>query len=376
MPEHLAIACGGTGGHFYPTLAVARVFARDGSRVTLLLAGKHVDEQAKTAAHYGLDTVALPAVRLPSSAIEALLFLPRLAVCTLQARKVLKRLQPDIMLGMGSFAAVPACLARPRRLPLVLHEGNAYMGKTNRLFIRRAAAIGLTLPLADPRQSRGTTAVMVGMPLREALLAAAGAPRNPAILSSLGLQTDRLTVLVFGGSQGARFINELFAGTAPVLTPKTAARLQFMHLTGTDDNDALAKAYQLAGIPASIRRADPNIESCYAAADLVVCRAGASSICELALFAKPAMLIPLPTAADNHQTVNAELLQRARAAVHFPQSEATPATLAKTLTDWLDNQQEWRQMGQNLHAFARPQAAADLVQLLRDTLARRQPPQP
>lgn len=372
MPAHLVIACGGTGGHFYPTLAVARAFARDGSRVTLLLAGKHVEEQAKTAAQYGLETVPLPAVRLPSTASEALLFLPRLTSCVLQARKALRRLQPDIMLGMGSFAAVPACLAYPRRLPLVLHEGNAYMGKTNRLFIRRADAIGLTLPLAYPRQSQGTTAVMVGMPLREALLAAVDAPRDPAFLSSLGLQPDRKTVLVFGGSQGARFINELFAEMAPVLQPTTAARLQFMHLTGADDNDALIKAYQQAGIPASIRRADPNIESCYTAADLVICRAGASSICELALFAKPAVLIPLPTAADNHQAVNAELLQHAQAAVHFPQSEATPDKLANTLKDWLENPEKWQLLGQSLHDFARPKAADDLVQLLRETLERRQ----
>ncbi len=376
MPKHLVIACGGTGGHFYPTLAVARLFAVDDSRVTLLLAGKHVDEQARTAAQYGLDSVALPAVRLPGNALETLLFLPRLAACTLKARSALRRLQPDIMLGMGSFAAVPACLALPRRIPLVLHEGNAYMGKTNRLFIHRAAAIGLTLPLADPRQSRSTTAVTVGMPLRQALLDAVGTPPDPAFPASLGLLPDRLTVLVFGGSQGARFINELFARTAPTLPAASASRLQFIHLTGTDDNQALLQAYQQAGIPASIRRADNNIEACYAAADLVVCRAGASSICELALFGKPAMLIPLPTAADNHQTVNAELLQRADAAVHFPQQQATPAALASQLADRLAQPEAWLQRGRNLHAFARPNAAADLVQLLHHTLENRRRPAP
>lgn len=370
MPKHLVIACGGTGGHFYPSLAIAQRFVQEGHRATLLLAGRHTETQQQTAAKCGLDSVVVPAVRLPGTFKEKLLFFPRLLNCVWRSRQALRLLRPDVLLGMGSFAAVPACMALPRSIPMTLHEGNAHMGKANRLFARRAAAIGLSLPLAAAPAGRQLKTTTVGMPLREALLKAAGKPAPPDFLVSLGLQPDRQTVLVFGGSQGARFINELFTGTAPLLSAEDAARLQFIHLTGTEDNAALTQAYRQAGIPVSIRASDPNIESCYQVADLVVCRGGASSICELALFAKPAILIPLPSAADDHQTVNAEMVHGADAACHFPQRQATPKDMAEKLASWLANQADWQQMGERLHtAFAKPDAAAEMVRLILTTIS-------
>ena len=187
-------------------------------------------------------------------------------------------------------------------------------------------------------QVKGRRSEQVGMPLREAIVEAAAGKceKSPDYLPSLGLSNDKKTVLVFGGSQGARAVNELFANTAALLGD-VKDKIQFMHLTGSDDNAALENAYKAAGVAASIRRADPNIEQCYIASDLVVCRSGASSICELSLFGKPLTLIPLPTAADDHQTVNAKVLESAGAARHFAQKEATPEKLASLLKDFLEN---------------------------------------
>jgi UDP-N-acetylglucosamine--N-acetylmuramyl-(pentapeptide) pyrophosphoryl-undecaprenol N-acetylglucosamine transferase len=182
-------------------------------------------------------------------------------------------------------------------------------------------------------------------------------------LPSLGLDSSRKTVLVFGGSQGAKAINELFRDSAARFSP-WKDRLQFLHLTGTDDNEALQAAYKSAGVPASIRRSDASIENCYRAADLVICRAGASSICELALFGKPVILIPLPTSADDHQRINAETLVKAGAAKYFPQAQANPDTLLACLQDWMDNPAPWQTMGEKLKTMARPRAAATLTDLL------------
>ena len=365
---HLVIASGGTGGHFYPTLAVAREFLKErpSGKVTLLVSGKHAEEQTKIAADFGIEAIEIPSVRLPGASLAALAFPFRMLSCVMSAKKVLKRLEADVLLGMGSFAAVPACWAvNTKKTPLVLHEGNSFMGLTNRVFIRKASAIGLSLPLADMGQVRGRRSEQVGMPLREAIVeAAAGScEKSPDYLPSLGLSNDKKTVLVFGGSQGARAVNELFAQTASLLGD-VKDRIQFMHLTGSDDNTALENAYKEAGVAASIRRADSSIEKCYIAADLVICRSGASSICELSLFGKPLVLIPLPTAADDHQTVNAKVLEAAGAARHFPQKEATPEKLSSLLKDFLANGAEWNAMGEKLRQFGKPQAAANLVHLI------------
>ncbi len=363
--RHLVIACGGTGGHFYPTLAVAKEYTLRGGKVTLLVSGKHAKEQMEIAKSYNFNTVQTKTAPSPEKIWQYLTYPGKLWTCVREIRKILRELSPDVLLGMGSFAAVPACLALPKnQLPLVLHEGNALMGKANRLLSRKASAVGLSLPLTNRKQLHGCYSKMVGMPLRDAIVLASNLPEvSEYFLPSLGLDNTRKTVLVFGGSQGAKAINELFRDSAQKFSP-WQEQLQFLHLTGTDDNAALLTAYKAAGVPASIRRGDPSIENCYLAADLVICRAGASSICELALFGKPVILIPLPTAADDHQRINAEALVAAGAAKYFPQAQATPESLQALLQDWLDNQEQWRDMGTKLKTFAHPRAAASLTNLL------------
>jgi len=365
ITPHLIIACGGTGGHFYPTVAIGQAFQKLGGKVTLLVAGKHSEEQMQLAASLNIAAVAVPAVRAPAGLKEAVTFPFRFTQCYFAARRCIRELKPDLMLGMGSYASVASCLARPAHVPLVLHEGNAFMGKANRLlagklatlFGARACAIGLSLPLENPGQCCGLPSKLVGMPLRSALLEAAANPKQPE------LQSDKATILVFGGSQGARAINGLLEQTAPLLRP-FASRIHLIHLTGTDDNDALTSAYQAAGISVEVRRAESAIEKCYQAADLVICRGGASSLCELALFGKPAIIIPLPTAADDHQSVNARYADSIHGAVHLPQTQATPQKLVSLLQQYLDNPAEYRKMGENLHAIAKPEAAKEMAEFI------------
>ena len=370
---HLVIACGGTGGHFYPTLAIAREFSRRGGRVTLLVSGKHASEQKKIAESYGFSACEVQAVRLPSGILHFITFPFQFCHCILLARKILRALRPDILLGMGSFAAVPACLALSRKeLPLVLHEGNSFMGKANRWLAWKASAIALSLPLRYSAQLKGKRSATVGMPLREAIVDGAklqGVPED--YMASHGLSPDRRTILVFGGSQGARFINELLANTL-LLLQGFNTEIQFIHLTGTEDNDTLLSAYQQAGILAVVQRSEPNIENCYRAADLVICRSGASSICEIALYEKPLLLIPLPTAADDHQRINAEMLQQAGACRIFPQSQATPENFFQELKHWREHPQEWTLMAEKLRPFAHPAAASAMVDLLQQVLASKQ----
>lgn len=334
----------------------------------MLVSGKHAAEQREAAERFGLAAREIQTVRSPAGLWELMLFPFRMLACRHAVKKVLDELSGDLLLGMGSFAAVPPCWAWPwRKKPLFLHEGNAFMGKANRLFAKRSVGIALSLPLVDESQLKGVPGKITGMPLREAVIAAAAstvtAECRAEILASFGLKPDRRTMLVFGGSQGARAINTLLAQTAPRLAD-LAGKLQFILLTGTEENDQLREAFAQAGLSAHIVKGDPEIQRCYQVADLTLCRAGASSICELALFQMPMILVPLPSAADNHQLMNARMLEKAGAARCLEQRLASPELLDAWLREWLAAPEKWTTMGQAAAQFAHPDATKAVVDLL------------
>ena len=367
---HIVIASGGTGGHFYPTLAIAEAAVSEGHAVTLFVAGRHADEQLAIARERGLAVAKLPATRLPRSVPAALAFPVRFSWSIIRAVHALGRVRPDGVLGMGSFAAMPVCLgAVARRLPLILHEGNSLMGRTNRILSRWARAAATSLPMDEAHPPRCPT-TCTGMPLREALLKAARdeAP-STAVDEEFGLEPGVPTVLVFGGSQGARFINTLLTACVDCLAGPRRPAVQFIHLTGTDDNEALKAAYARAGFRARVARADPRIERCYLASGLVICRGGASSLSELALFRKPGIILPLPTAADDHQSVNARVLAQRDAVRVLTQDGADGEKLAALIADWVRNPAPWEAQARRLGELACPNAAADVVRLLVSSIA-------
>jgi UDP-N-acetylglucosamine--N-acetylmuramyl-(pentapeptide) pyrophosphoryl-undecaprenol N-acetylglucosamine transferase len=365
---HIVIASGGTGGHFYPSLAIAQEAQRTGDRVTMLLAGRHVSDQLRIAAESEVRAMAVPACRLPSlkNPLGAIPFVWRFVGAMRQARAWARREHPDAILGMGSFAAAPTSLGlASMRVPLILHEGNAWMGKANRWLSRFARAAAISLPLV-PECPCNCPQVQTGMPLRQAVLDAAAHPFvPPEYWEETGLDPQLRTVLVFGGSQGAEAINGLLPQCVACLGDDVS-RLQFIHFTGSPYNDLIVDAYQRAGVRAVVKRHDPHIERAYLAADIVVCRAGASSICELAMFGKPAILVPLPTAAEDHQTANARSLAQQGAAWLLPQKDAKPEMLADLLGDFLRSPDTWRDIGKRISAVAHPNAAQHVVQLLHD----------
>ena len=361
---HVVIASGGTGGHFYPSLAIAEAIQEAGDRVTMLLAGKHISDQLRVAAEHGIRSMAVPACNLPGTPFSAPGFLWRFGTALLRARGWAKREKPDVFLGMGCFAAAATCLGGVSAgVPLVLHEGNAWMGKANRWLSRFARAAATSLPLVPDCPCR-CPQTQTGMPLRQALLegAAKGEPA-PEYWAENGLDPDLKTILIFGGSQGAEAINAMVPQCVACLG-EDVKRLQLIHLTGSLYNGMISDAYERAGIRAQVKRHDPHIESAYLAADLVVCRAGASSICELAVFGKPAILIPFPAAAEEHQNANARSLAKSGAAWLLPQDEAKPELLADLFGDFLRNPATWQGIGNAIREFARPDAAKQVVDLL------------
>jgi len=361
---HVVIASGGTGGHFYPSLAIADTIQQAGDRVTMLLAGKHISDQLRVAAEHGIRSMAVPACNLPGTPFSAPGFLWHFGTALLRSRDWAKREKPDVFLGMGCFAAAATCLGGVAAgIPLVLHEGNAWMGKANRWLSRFARAAATSLPLVADCPCR-CPQMQTGMPLRQALLE--GAARQeppPEYWAENGLDPDLKTILIFGGSQGAEAINAMLPQCVACLG-EDVKRLQLIHLTGSLYNGMISDAYERAGIRALVKRHDPHIENAYLAADLVVCRAGASSICELAVFGKPAILIPFPAAAEEHQSANARSLAENGAAWLLPQDDARPELLADLFGDFLRNPATWQGIGDAIREFARPDAAERVVGLL------------
>ena len=313
------------------------------------------------------------ALRLPNSLGTALCFPWRFARAFLAARRTLGRLKPEIVLGMGSFASVPVGLAAcTLRIPLVLHEGNAVTGRANRFLSRWARRLAASFAeQADKRPVRCPVTV-TGFPVRpERVKAAAAATTSPSTvyLAAHKLAAGSPTLLVFGGSQGARFINALLAETLAQLPEDARHQLQLIHLTGQEDNASLREHYERRGIQAAVKKSEGDMAAAYRAATLVICRAGSSTISELALFAVPAVLIPLPSAADDHQSANARIAARNDAAILLPQPQATPDQLREIIMAWLADPAAAAARGQRLRdAMARPHAAAEVVAFIRNTL--------
>lgn len=327
QPFRAIIACGGTGGHLFPGLAVAEALRERGHEVMLFVSEKEIDSTALRE-HPEFRSEKLPSVAMPSRPFSPAMI--RFARRTLESLRrcgaVYRKFRPAVVLGMGGFTSTaPVIAARLRRIPCFIHESNAIPGRANRIAARFADRV--LLGLEDCRNHfQGADCVLTGTPVRRNL----GRRLDRGTAAGVfGLDPSKPTVLVTGGSQGAAGINKLLFKTAPLLADKG---LQVIHLTGRNDDRLAAANYQREGIAHHVEPFHHRMEEAYSAADIVVSRAGASSLSEICLFGLPSILIPYPHATDDHQRANASILVSAGAARLVPESEATPESFASLLT--------------------------------------------
>ena len=324
------IACGGTGGHLFPGLAVAEELRAGGHDVMLLVSEKEIDARA-LGAFPDMPRETLPSIGLPSLLSPAALkFAARLFASYRRCGEMCARFRPDAVLGMGGFTSIaPLAAAWRRGTPAFLHDSNAIPGKANRLGARFCRKI--LVGFADcARHFPNRTVEITGTPIRREL--AGNAPAKPDARRALGLAPDRRTLLVMGGSQGAAGINGLMGAAAADLR---GLDLQVIHLSGTRDAQKMREAYAAAGLSAAVLPFCDRMQDVYASADLVVSRSGAASLTELSWFGLPSVLVPYPHAAEDHQTLNARIFERAGAARIFPENEAAGASLAAVLKSLL-----------------------------------------
>jgi UDP-N-acetylglucosamine--N-acetylmuramyl-(pentapeptide) pyrophosphoryl-undecaprenol N-acetylglucosamine transferase len=363
------IAGGGTGGHVVPSLAVASAL-RDldaGLAVEFIGTAKGLESRLVPEAGWQLHTVA--AVPLARRLSPALLRVPGVLLgATRQVRDLLRRRHAVAAVVFGGYVSVPLALAARRaRIPLVVHEQNAVPGLANRLASRWAAAVAVTYP----GQSFGKGTVEVtGNPVRPGLDPQQLAGHRDEGLELFGLEPDRRTLLVFGGSQGARRINTAVVESATRWSHPQ--RLQILHAAGRRDAAAVSADWERlrADTPAQamplVRCVEfiDRMELAYAVADAVVCRAGASTLAELTVLGLPSVLVPYPHATADHQTANARALQAAGGALCVPDSELDAARLVAEAEPLLLDDERRHRMAEAARTFGRPDAARRVAQLV------------
>jgi UDP-N-acetylglucosamine--N-acetylmuramyl-(pentapeptide) pyrophosphoryl-undecaprenol N-acetylglucosamine transferase len=348
------IAAGGTGGHLFPGLAVGEVLLKQGHEVMIIVSEKEIDAIATSGRpEFKIEKVTGVGLQRKSP-LGLLQFARKFYAGYRQCRELFRRFEPDAVLGMGGFTSLAPILAGRRRgIPTFVHESNAIPGKANRLNARFCTAVLLGFEECA-RHFPKSTCKVTGTPVRQSL--AERMDRTRA-LAEFSLQSDRKTILVMGGSQGAHGINTSVTGALETLK---ALPIQVVHLTGRDDEASAREAYRVAGVPAFVAPFWHRMEVAYSAADLAVARSGAASLTELSRFALPSLLIPYPFAAEDHQTLNAKIFERAGAAVLLNEREITPDLLSRKLRLFLDDPAHLSEMSSRSAALA-PRDAAERV---------------
>jgi UDP-N-acetylglucosamine--N-acetylmuramyl-(pentapeptide) pyrophosphoryl-undecaprenol N-acetylglucosamine transferase len=351
------IACGGTGGHLFPGLAVAEVLRERGHEVLLFISEKEVDALAvEGRSEFRIEK--LPTVALPSPFSPAILaFVRRFNESLSLSRAIFRKFNPQVVLGMGGFTSTaPVIAGRMRGVPTFIHESNAVPGKANRHTARFVRAVLLGFQECASFFPK-TQTEFTGTPIRSSLQRI----DRRASLEKLGLQPDLATLLVMGGSQGASGINQALIKVMPLLQ---GAPLQVIHLAGVRDARLIEDNYRRENIRAHVAAFHHQMEEIYSAADLVIARSGAASLAELATFGLPSLLIPYRYAADDHQTRNAEIFVRAKAALLVKESELSMESLADKIRHLLADRATLRSMSANAAALAPKDAAALVAQTM------------
>ncbi|MCB1208399.1 MAG: undecaprenyldiphospho-muramoylpentapeptide beta-N-acetylglucosaminyltransferase [Verrucomicrobiales bacterium] len=364
-PIHVLIACGGTGGHLYPGIAVAEVLKARGHDVTLLISEKKIDSLAASA-HKDLRFEQMPFVALPRIWSPKMFgFLRALWAGRNKCRKIIRDRKIDVVLGMGGFTSfAPLWAGRTEKCRTLIHESNAIPGKANKLNARYSDVVLCGLDACRQYFPKHPDVRTIGTPVRSVMRTAGKEdPRD-----FFKLAKDKKTLLIMGGSQGARGVNRV-VGMA--LDQFEKIGIQVLHIAGPTDYEEVRDVYaKHPMLPQHVAAFCHRMDLAYRAADLAIARSGASSLAELGLFGTPSLLVPYPFAAEDHQTKNAEIYDKAGAAKMIRESEINATNLTDIVREMLiTNPKKAEAMGKAARKLAVPDAAERIAKLLVEQVA-------
>jgi UDP-N-acetylglucosamine--N-acetylmuramyl-(pentapeptide) pyrophosphoryl-undecaprenol N-acetylglucosamine transferase len=352
----VVLAGGGTGGHVIPALAIAQQLKKAFAAELLFIGTpRGMENRLVPAAGFELRLVQVGALKNVSLAtrLKTSFDLPRAIAHSL---RMLSEFQPDVVIGVGGYASGPAMAAAIlRRIPTIAFEPNVVPGFANRVIARWVSAAAVHF---QETCRFFPNCQVTGVPVRSAFF------QIPA--KTAGTQP---TLLVFGGSQGARAINEAMIASFPGLREKAPA-LYIIHQTGERDYERVRAAYEQSGAAGEVHKFIDDMPGTFARADLLICRSGASTVAEITAAGKPAIFVPFPRAADDHQNVNAQALERANAAVVVEESKLEAAYLVDTVADLIDDPGRLERMSTAARSLAHPHALEEIAAMVEE-LARR-----
>jgi len=351
----LMIAGGGTGGHIYPAIAVAQEWiARDAKRRVVFVGTEHgLEKSIVPRAGFPLELISvggLKGKRLGDT-IKGLLRLP---VGFAQAFSLVGKYHPNVVFGVGGYSSGPVlAAAKLRGVPTAIHESNAFPGLTNRLLARVVTAVAVAFETAAQRMKR-PDAEITGNPIRSEFFSDTRRPTSDT----------RKRILIFGGSQGSRVINDAVIGALLFMAP-LKDRIEIVHQTGPSELQKMQQAYRASAFTGArvVPYLDPIAEE-IAAADLVVSRSGAMTVGELAALGRAAILIPFAAATDNHQELNARAVEQVGGAVVITERELSPERLGFAITEIVNDPDRTARMGSAARTLAAPDATKKIVDLL------------
>ncbi len=347
----MIVAGGGTGGHLFPGIAVASAIIErvPDSRVLFIGTSRLLDQQALAGLGFELAALQCGGVK-GLSFTERLRSLQMMPGSVVEAVRMLRRFKADLVFGVGGYVTGPVLLAaKLLGIPIAIHEQNSVPGMANRLAGKLADRVFISLPCTPPFTARKT--VQTGNPLRKEILEMAGCAK---------LNGHLPTVLVLGGSQGAHRVNVLMMEAMEHLSVQ-GVQMRVIHQTGAADKEQVTNCYAQLGVEAEVSAFIRDMATVYARADLVVSRAGATTLAELAVMGLPALLIPYPYAADDHQVTNGEYYVKANGCRMLRESGLTGEILGRTISEYLRNREELHTMAANMKTMALPDATSRIV---------------
>ncbi len=348
----MIVTGGGTGGHLFPGIAVAEEMLRRFPQGKVLFVSTDRAIDNKTLADRAFEKKAIACLPLKGkSLVGTVKSLARLPISLWQALRLVRAFKPQLVLGVGGYVTGPVVLAaRLLGVKTCIHEQNSIPGMANRMLGKIVDQVYISIPGSEDFFPRGK-AVLTGNPVRAELLQGAGRRKD---------QVASKTVLVLGGSQGAHRVNSLMVEA--FAQNQSGDPVQIHHQTGNSDEEWVRKAYAAAGVTAQVSSFISDMAAAYRDADLVVSRAGATTLAELAVLGRPAILIPFPYAADDHQTTNAAFLVAGGAALMFQERELGGPKLREAIWGLLNDVPRLQSMATRMKEFARPEATAAIVE--------------
>ena len=359
----LLVAGGGTGGHVFPGIALAQEVVTRHPRNDAVFVGTARGLEATLVPQVGFPIELIDVLGLKGKGLGGVLSgVLKLPVAFVQSWRILRRWAPDVVVGVGGYASGPVVLAaRLMRIPTAIQEQNAIPGLTNRILGHVVQAVFTAFPEAG-RHFPARKVQMLGSPIRRSLLDNYMRPvRKP---------DDKLQLLVFGGSQGAHALNMRVIESLPHLAD-LKDRLRITHQAGARDRDYVEKGYRAVGFEPDVREFITDMSAAYSGSDLVLCRAGATTLAELTVCKRPSILVPFPSAADNHQVANARSLVDVGAAVMIEERDLTGELLASEVRRLLLDPVGRDRMARAAGTLGAPQAASEIASVLTDLVRRR-----